>query len=464
MKKLSLLIAVLVLLSSFVMPVSFAAQADFEIKDGVLLRYTGSAADVTLPSAVTAIGDCAFKGDTSLRSVSIPDSVYAVGAQAFDGCTALTAVTGGANVSEVGDLAFRGTPYLERSTVKYLILGHVLLWYNGTSESVTIPSSCTAVAPYAFMKCDYLKSFTAIDGLLSIGTGAFYKCSNLKEVNLPDTVSEIGAYAFDGTPYPDTLGEFATVGDGVLIRYQGTDTDIRVPDGVRRIAAHAFSGSSLSRVTLPDSVYAIDAYAFADCTGLSSVGLNDGLTTIGNGAFRGCKSLKLLKTPSTLQYIGQKAYSGSSLDTASLRGNSLTVSYNAFKGCTALRSVLLSENTQAVLDNAFDGCTALEGISVPVAAIRFSSKALNNCPKVTVCCDEKVAGSPSMAGYRVCTLIGDADTDNEISVVDATVVQYYIAGLMALDGTQVASADFNFDGSIDVEDAFWIQMKVAALV
>lgn len=463
MKKLCVLMAVLVLLSSFSASV-FAADSDFDVRNGVLVKYSGSDASVTLPSGISAIGASAFKGNTKLRSLTIPSGVYSVGEQAFYGCSSLQTVTGGDDVCEMGDLAFNGTPYLDKSSVKYLMLGHVLLWYNGTSQSVSIPTRCTAVASYAFMKCDYLTAFNAYDGLISIGTGAFYGCSNLVNVTVPSTVSAIGAYAFDGTPYLESLGEFATAGDHVLIKYQGADTAPEVPEGVRRISSHAFSGSKLTYVTLPDSVYAIDRYAFADCTGLTGVSMNEGLVSIGDGAFRGCKSFGALKTPASLSYIGQQAFRGSSVSGVVLKGSNMTVSYNAFKGCDSLKYVLLSDGVSAVFDNAFDGCAALKGISVPAAVSEISAQSLSNCPNVTISCEDTGRAQTAWPSLNVSTESGDADNDGMLTVIDATLIQFYIADLLALDGDGIACADYNFDAEIDVVDAFLVQMKSAGLV
>ena len=41
---------------------AFAANNDFNIKDGVLLKYNGSDTVVTIPDGVTSIGDNAFEG------------------------------------------------------------------------------------------------------------------------------------------------------------------------------------------------------------------------------------------------------------------------------------------------------------------------------------------------------------------------------------------------------------------
>lgn len=466
MKKLwCCIMACMMLFTSFFTFPVHAAHEDFDVQSGVLIKYNGSDADVTVPAHITAIGNEAFADNTKVQSVRLNDTVRVIGDRAFYGCSSLYSVTQGDNITEVGDLAFYGTPYLDNSGDKYVMLGSVLLWYNGTSDSVTIPSRCTSVASYAFARCEYLKSFTAYDGLTNIGTGAFYGCSKLESVNLPSTLSAVGAYAFDGTPYLKNAGEYAVAGDGVLLRYQGSDTEIELPDTIKRIASHAFVSSKLRSVTIPESVYAIDAYAFADCTGLETVQNSEGLVTIGDGAFRGCKSLAQFKTPESLSYIGQLAFNGdSAIDSAVLRGDHLTVSYNAFKGCDEMRYVLLSDGVAQLYDNAFDGCTALEGISISSKTTDISASALSGCTNAVVCCEQDSEAETALSGHMINNVMGDADSSGTLDVVDATTIQCYIAYLVKLNGAQTASSDVNFDGTINIMDAYICQLKSVHLL
>lgn len=466
MKKLCCFIMVCVLLCSsfFIIPTS-AAHEDFDVQSGVLIKYNGSDANVTIPAHITAIGDSAFAGNTKVQSVKLNDAVRVIGDRAFYGCSSLNSVTSGDKISEVGDLAFYDTPYLDNSSDKYVMLGSVLLWYNGNSESVTIPTRCTSVASYAFARCEYLKSFTAYEGLLSIGTGAFYGCTKLSNVTLPASLSAVGAYAFDGTPYLSKAGDFAVAGDGVLLRYQGADTEVTVPDTVKRIAPHAFFSSKIKSVAIPETVYSIDRYAFADCIGLESIEYPEGLVTIGDGAFRGCKSLTEFKAPSTLSYIGQYAFNGASaINNAMLHGDHLTVSYHAFKSCTSLNYVLMTSGVTQLNDNAFDGCTALEGIAIAPETKDISPSALSGCTKAVVCCNDDAAAKSALSDHTVNTLMGDVDSSSELDLLDASTIQYYIAHLVELNGTQTASADVNFDGDINILDAYICQLKIVHLL
>ena len=53
--------------------------------------------------------------------------------------------------------------------------------------------------------------------------------------------------------------------------------------------------------------------------------------------------------------------------------------------------------------------------------------------------------------------LGDVDKDGVLTVLDATVLQKYLLGLLDFDERQLMVADFNQDGSIDILDATAIQ-------
>ncbi len=71
---------------------------------------------------------------------------------------------------------------------------------------------------------------------------------------------------------------------------------LNVADGVREIAAKAFSGASnLTGVTLPDSIEKIGDFAFENCPKLSEIRFGKDLVSIGANAFSGCPSLSSIK-------------------------------------------------------------------------------------------------------------------------------------------------------------------------
>ena len=80
---------------------------NFKSIDGALFSADGKTlichpnrkiVEYTIPNSVTAIGDYAFRGCTSLTSVTIPDSVTSIGEDAFRGCPNLSSDIIPANV------------------------------------------------------------------------------------------------------------------------------------------------------------------------------------------------------------------------------------------------------------------------------------------------------------------------------------------------------------------------------
>ena len=127
----------------------------------VVIRYKGTAADVTIPSRykgkpVTMIDHAAFHNNSAVTSVTIPDSVTAIPDDAFGFCSQLT--------------------------------------------NISIPNSVTFIGFSAFNSCTSLKSITLPSSLSTIQSYAFYNCGNLKTIRIPVSVTSIGNCAFDVCP------------------------------------------------------------------------------------------------------------------------------------------------------------------------------------------------------------------------------------------------------------------------
>ena len=81
--------------------------------------------------------------------------------------------------------------------------------------------------------------------------------------------------------------------NGVLKEYNGTDSNVVIPDSVTEIGEYAFQfRNNVESIVIPQSVTCIHDKAFYFCEKLTSVTIPKSVTSIGNGVFMSCKNLK----------------------------------------------------------------------------------------------------------------------------------------------------------------------------
>ena len=101
----------------------------------------------------------------------------------------------------------------------------------------------------------------------------------------------------------DKIGEYA-------FAYCSGLTSLTLPVGITSIGEFAFSGcSGLTSLTLPAGITSIGEYAFSGCSGLTSLNLPAGITSIDKYAFSGCSRLTSLTLPAGITWIGESAFS-----------------------------------------------------------------------------------------------------------------------------------------------------------
>ena len=66
--------------------------------------------------------------------------------------------------------------------------------------------------------------------------------------------------------------------------------------------------TTLTSITIPDSVTSIGVYAFSSCRGLTSIVIPEGVTTIGTSAFFDCSSLLSIAIPESVTSIGGNVF------------------------------------------------------------------------------------------------------------------------------------------------------------
>ena len=346
-----------------------------------------SLTSVTIGNGVTNIENSAFYGCTSLTSITIPDSVTSIGDYAFSGCTSLTNIIIPDGTTEISSRSFENTAYYNNTSNwdnGILYIGNHLIkakdnvsgsveikqgtktiangafYYCWYLTSVTIPNSVTSIGSSAFERCTSLESVTIGNGVTSIGYKAFAYCRLLESVTIPDGVTYIGVSAFidctllasvtipDGVTYIDISAFENTayynntsnwdngilyIGNHLIKAKDNVSGSVEIKQGTKTIAVSAFQTcTSLTSVTIPDSVTSIGGFAFEYCTSLKSVTIPDSVTGINESTFENCKALTKVTIGNSVTSIGGRA----------------------FYDCTSLTSITIPENVKTISEYAFN--------------------------------------------------------------------------------------------------------------
>ncbi len=196
------------------------------------------------------------------------------------------------------------------------------------------------------------------------------------------------------------LDELTVANIPSFVTYQGKTYN------VTRIGMAAFSNcTSLTSVTIPNSVTSIGTQAFSGCTGLTSITIPNSVTSIGNNAFSGCTGLTSFTIPNSVTSIGYSAFylctsltsiiwnAKSCMDCTrpfddietqitSFTIGDMVVTIPAYlcHGMEKLTTITIPNSVTSIGNCAFEKCTGLTSIVVKNGNTTYDSR--NNCNAV----------------------------------------------------------------------------------
>ena len=165
--------------------------------NGILVKYTGTAATVSVPDTVKQIAAGAFYNNKKITSVQFPSGLSGIGMRAFTGCTALKSVAFPENLTLIDKEAFVDCTEITEIVIpsSVSVIGESV--FLGCTKLTTVKYlSNAAVSRGMFANCTKLKSVTISAKPDAIGDLAFYNCTALSELSVPETVTVIGKDSF----------------------------------------------------------------------------------------------------------------------------------------------------------------------------------------------------------------------------------------------------------------------------
>jgi len=169
--------------------------------------------------------------------------------------------------------------------------------------------------------------------------------------------------------------------NGFLIKYDGNDTHVIIPEGVTAIGSAAFHmRSRIISITIPEGVTSIGISAFAGCESLQSITLPSTLTMIGNWAFNGCCNLRSIHIPNSVTSVGDRVFgSCKNLENVTLPSSLLYIGNLMFLECSKLQSIDIPPSVNYIGYAAFMGCSALKSLHIPEGVTFIGAETFANC-------------------------------------------------------------------------------------
>ena len=264
--------------------------------------------------------------------------------------------------------------------------------------TVILPSTCTTIDYYAFEHCSSLTNIN-LDHVITIEPSAFLG-TNLPEVLLPEGTAHIGGSAFMECPnlqrvtLPSTLItlESSAFRDCTAL----AEFDAGEANQITEIPANLLRGcTSLSSVTLPDTITRLKSYSFFGCAALENIDLPESLTAIEGYCFSGCDQITEITLPAGMTVIEENGLPGH------------------------LKKFVMSEGIGMSVVPAF-AYDDLEELIAPVTvtATRYSSAKLPSLKRATV--------------SRTTLLQGCKETLEEVTLLDSAYTSQSLQGYTAL--------------------------------
>ena len=170
---------------------------------------------------------------------------------------------------------------------------------------------------------------------------------------------------------------------------------------VKYIGAHAFEGSGVSSVDIPNNVKYIYECAFKNCHSLVSASLSKSVKYISDNAFDGCSRLMSVNLPDNVKDIGKFAFQGcKKLTSINIPDRVTNIAEGAFRECRSLTSVTLGNGLTSIGSDAFNCCIALTSITIPGGVTSISEGAFEGCSSLTtVTCQNCTPPSVSLSSF-----------------------------------------------------------------
>ncbi len=369
---------------------------------------------VTMDNSMNFIGYKAFYNDISLSSIVLPNSLKELKWATFQECKKLSTVQFGVSLESIEGDVFNDCTSL---------------------TSLTFPNTLQEIKYRAFTKCSNLTSIVIPTSVTKLGktntngtsytnreNGVFVDCSNLYSIVISSNTTDLGLNNFKNiaaNPYlfyydetsntyyqgtldnnnivkktpeklmysnmlPSTITSNELINAGYTVDDFSTDSNIRtVPftsslnsntENAYLYLTNGIFNASFSNILFPVNVTK---------NNLTSINLS-GISKISYQGFKDCTALTSVIIDNSLTEIAGEAFHNDiSLSSIVLPDTVQEIKYSTFQNCFDLNSVQFGDSLQRIEGDAFNKCHSLTSLTFPNTLQEIKYSAFNKCSSLS---------------------------------------------------------------------------------
>ena len=142
------------------------------------------------------------------------------------------------------------------------------------------------------------------------------------------------------------------------------------------------------------------------------------VSSIGYDAFRGCTSLKSIDIPNSVTSIRRRAFFDCrSLNSINIPDSVTLIESGAFRFCRSLSSINLSNSVTVIRDETFWYCTSLSSIDIPNSVTRIASQAFRDCTSLRTINIPNSVTSIGNYAFCGCTSLNSINIPNSVTSI-----------------------------------------------
>ncbi|MDY3938538.1 MAG: leucine-rich repeat protein [Oscillospiraceae bacterium] len=268
----------------------------------------------------------------------------------------------GKKVTSIGSHAFDVFVYAQDSNTMIKLMN---------INEIVIPSGVTKIGDNAFAYLFSLKKITVSDTVTSIGNGAFLANSSLENIVLPDSLISIGDMAFSGTSLKK----------------------VNIPESVANIGVSAFFVPEKTKEEANKVITILKNLGFKcktvsnDLIEINVDEKNKNYSSENGVLFNKSKTLLVAypcgltgeyTIPVSVCEINKGAFIGSKLSKITVSGGVRKIGKEAFS-YSEITNIIFFDGVECIEELAFDSCRNLTNVAFPISLTEIGDRAFYNC-------------------------------------------------------------------------------------